>query len=162
VPSSSFDGLLALGGKLVAELKLVESTDTLARWMAHYVAELIEAAKRAPEDQQSNAKTRCAEAILGLWAHRGALPPAIRPFEDLKPVIELLETLDPDLDHPYYRSSLWQALEADDTNLDANVKRYLELVGFYPVSTDGLIKAENSRSRLATLRRMRGLWNRSM
>ena len=34
--------------------------------------------------------------------------------------------------------------------------------GFYPVSTDGLIKAENSRSRRATLRRMRGLWNRSM
>lgn len=35
------------------------------------------------------------------------------------------------------------------------------VVGFYPVSTDGLIKAENSRSRRATLRRMRGLWNRS-
>jgi hypothetical protein len=38
----------------------------------------------------------------------------------------------------------------------------VDLVGFYPVSTDGLIKAENSRSRRATLRRMRGLWNRSM
>lgn len=35
-------------------------------------------------------------------------------------------------------------------------------LGFYPVSTDGLIKAENSRSRRATLRRIRGLWNRSM
>ena len=35
------------------------------------------------------------------------------------------------------------------------------VTGFYPVSTDGLIKAENSRSRRATLRRMRGLWNRS-
>lgn len=35
-------------------------------------------------------------------------------------------------------------------------------LGFYPVSTDGLIKAENFRSRRATLRRMRGLWNRSM
>ena len=37
-----------------------------------------------------------------------------------------------------------------------------KLKGFYPVSTDGLIKAENSRLRRATLRRMRGLWNRSM
>lgn len=37
----------------------------------------------------------------------------------------------------------------------------LAIGGFYPVSTDGLIKAENSRSRRATLRRMRGLWNRS-
>ena len=33
--------------------------------------------------------------------------------------------------------------------------------GFYPVSTNGLIKAENARSRRATLRRMRELWNRS-
>jgi len=96
--------------------------------MAHYVAELIEAAKLTPKDLQSNARDRCAKAILDLWAHRGALPAAVRPFEDLKPVIELLETLDPDLDRPYYRSNLWRALEADDANLDANVKRYLELV----------------------------------
>lgn len=96
--------------------------------MAHYVAELIEATKRAPKNQQSNAEARCAEAILGLWAHRGALPEAIRPFEDLKPVIELLEALDPDLDCPYYRSKLRRALEADDANLDDNVKRCLELV----------------------------------
>lgn len=34
--------------------------------------------------------------------------------------------------------------------------------GFYPVSADGLNKAENLRSRRATLRRIRGLWNRSM
>jgi transposase-like protein len=34
--------------------------------------------------------------------------------------------------------------------------------GFYPVSTDGLIKSENSRSRRATLRRIRGLWNLSI
>ena len=34
--------------------------------------------------------------------------------------------------------------------------------GFYPVSTDGLETPENFRSCLATLRRMRGLWNRSM
>jgi transposase InsO family protein len=33
--------------------------------------------------------------------------------------------------------------------------------GFYPVSTDSLVKTENSLSRRATLRRIRGLWNRS-
>jgi len=38
---------------------------------------------------------------------------------------------------------------------------FVDRVGFYPVSADGLIKAENARSRRATLRRMRGLWNRS-
>ena len=44
--------------------------------------------------------------------------------------------------------------------LDSRLAEYAT-DGFYPVSTDGLIKAENSRSRRATLRRMRGLWNRS-
>jgi chromosome segregation ATPase len=34
--------------------------------------------------------------------------------------------------------------------------------GFYPVSTDGLKTAEKCRSCLATLRRILGLWNRSM
>lgn len=34
--------------------------------------------------------------------------------------------------------------------------------GFYPISTDGLKRAENFRSCRATLRRIRGLWNRSM
>ena|GEM_PF-5149414 len=37
-----------------------------------------------------------------------------------------------------------------------------EPVGFYPVSADGLIEAKNFRSRRVTLRRIRGLWNRSM
>jgi len=36
------------------------------------------------------------------------------------------------------------------------------LDGFYPVSADGLIEAKNFRSRRVTLRRIRGLWNRSM
>ena len=49
--------------------------------------------------------------------------------------------------------------------LDRLTLRYLatsfEELGFYPVPADGLIRAENARSRRATLRRMRGLWNRS-
>ena len=36
------------------------------------------------------------------------------------------------------------------------------LTGFYPVSTDGSKKVENSKSFFATRRRIRGLWNRSM
>ena len=35
-------------------------------------------------------------------------------------------------------------------------------LGFYPVFTDGYKTPENSKSLLATLRRIRGLWNRSM
>lgn len=34
-----------------------------------------------------------------------------------------------------------------------------QALGFYPVSADGLETAENVRSRAATRRRIRGLWN---
>lgn len=58
----------ALGEKLVAELKLVESTNTLARWMAHYVAELMVCTKHAPLSKRDEAQQSCARAILDLWA----------------------------------------------------------------------------------------------
>jgi len=48
---------------------------------------------------------------------------------------------------------------ADSKNLR---QRSSDALGFYPVSADGLIKAKNFRSRRVTLRRIRGLWNRSM
>jgi putative transposase len=47
-------------------------------------------------------------------------------------------------------------LETENTRLKKLLAEQMlenEVIGFYPVSTDGLIKAENSRSHRATLRR---------
>src|SRR5436190_24365351 len=74
------DAVLALGKKLVAELELDEPADTLSRWMAHYVAELMQAAEATDAEQRQEIKDRCYTAILELWQHRSELPGGKRPF----------------------------------------------------------------------------------
>ncbi len=96
------DKILALGRKLVEELGLEESCDTLGRWMAHYIAELITKAEKATGAQKDIAERECAAVILALWQHRSELPDGRRPFEALEPVMRAIESLDPESDRPRY------------------------------------------------------------
>ncbi len=123
--SSQFAAILALGEKLVGELKLLESTNTLARWMAHYVAERIEAAKTAPPETRADEEARCAKAIFELWDHRAGLPDGARPFEGLKPVIETLAALDPESPRRFYGRGRWP--ETEPPGEDPLVRRWLRL-----------------------------------
>ena len=91
-----FDQVLTLGRKLVDELDLESSTDTLGRWMAHYVAELMDHAESAPSEELAASKKRCSDAILELWSHRAELPNGKRPFEELEPIMRAIESLDPE------------------------------------------------------------------
>lgn len=76
------------------ELGLDDEADTLARWMAHHIAELIADAEVAnPTESQAKAE-KCFAAILDLWKHRWDLPKGKRPFERLGPVFKILESLD--------------------------------------------------------------------
>src|SRR6266436_3211912 len=79
--------ILTLGCKLVEELGLEPSVDTLGRWMAHHIADLMLEAKSATGKEKELAEKNCFEAILALWKHRAELPNGKRPFEDLEPVI---------------------------------------------------------------------------
>ena len=90
-----FDEVLALGRKIVKELKQEHFFDTLGRWIAHYVAELIVAAENASVIDQQNAKRKCFESILELWSHHSNLPNGLRPFEELEPILRALAYLDP-------------------------------------------------------------------
>lgn len=79
--------------------------DTLGRWMAHYIADLIVRAENATDKEKSLAEKNCFEAIMALWKHRAELPNGNRPFENLEPVIRAIESLDPDNETPrYFRS----------------------------------------------------------
>ncbi len=99
------DRILALGRKLVEELGLEPSVDTLGRWMAHYIANLIVKAENATGEVKSSAEKNCFDAIMVLWKHRAELPNGKRPFENLEPVIRAIESLDPDNETPrYFRS----------------------------------------------------------
>jgi hypothetical protein len=77
----------------VHELRLDDATDTLGRWMAHYVAELITDAEAAEANDSERKRDKCFAAILELWRHRRELPQGKRPFEHLEPILKTLESL---------------------------------------------------------------------
>jgi hypothetical protein len=64
-----------LGQRLVKKLGLDDSVDTLGRWMAHRVAELMQQAEQAETlAEQESAKQECSELILRIWERRAVLP----------------------------------------------------------------------------------------
>lgn len=124
--------MLALGERLVAELKLVDSMNTLARWMAHYIAELIVRAEQAAPAQQREAQEECARAIMDLWALARAFPVERGMFDSVDRIIEVIESLHPDAG-PYYRNDRWRALEArasgEGSEIDELLKTALGIDG---------------------------------
>ena len=128
--------MLALGRKLVHELGLEPSTDTLGRWMAHHVAGLMVKTETAADAERHAAEKECFEAILMLWKHQSALPHGLRPFRNLEPVIRAVASLDPEDEMPrIYRS----ARPPMDRLEDSGQRHLLELVDGIDYSAKVLI-----------------------
>lgn len=93
-PSKPARDVLVLGRHLVVELQLEKSVDTLGRWLAHHVAELIARAETAEEDaKRTIALAEAVDTILRIWQHRGAIENRLNPLADLRPAIEVLRKL---------------------------------------------------------------------
>ncbi len=125
VPS---DAILKLGRKLTHELNLDDSVDTLGRWMAHYIAELIQDAETASEEERLVKMQACNDAILRLWQHRHLLPDGSRPFEELEPLLKTLENLDSENNSFRYFHSVRDAISDNTTDESDETKKWLELV----------------------------------
>lgn len=98
--------VLALGEHLVRELDLDERGDTLSRWMAHHVAELIDRARALPLGRGRNeVQTQTTQTILKIWEHRENLPHDAYPLAPFKDVLKILSVLQPN-DNPYRFSRL--------------------------------------------------------
>lgn len=121
--------IINLGKALVEELGLDPGVDTLARWMAHYIAEQMEIAKNTTGDDKIEAEQRCFETILKLWQHRSFLPNGWRPFENFEPIFQALERLDPENKQPYYfNNTNKNSLEPDKTSkATESVQRWLDV-----------------------------------
>jgi hypothetical protein len=88
--------ILGLGKHLVHELGLEDGNDTLGRWMAHHLAELINTAENGSSDAvRSKARKEAAETIIKLWDHRAALPGRAYPLAPYKHVLQVLDRLRP-------------------------------------------------------------------
>ncbi len=96
----SEDKVLKLGKTLISELNLDYTANTLARWMAHYIAELIQKIETSKsEEEKKQLKKECCELILELWSKRERVP-IKKPTERLKPIISVLELLKEN-EHPF-------------------------------------------------------------
>jgi hypothetical protein len=64
-----------LGERIVRELGLEDEVDTLSRWMAHRIAELLTDAKQARRKTDREASERRAEElVLAVWERRSSWP----------------------------------------------------------------------------------------
>jgi hypothetical protein len=96
---------LGLGKHLVHELGLNDEVDTLGRWMAHHVAELIHLAENAPTDAERRiAENEAVTTILEIWQHRKALPNDAYPLASYEDLLKVIHRLHPD-SSPYLYSS---------------------------------------------------------
>lgn len=85
--------ILELGNKIVKELDLSKSVDTLGKWMAQYTAELIHKIEICENEENKEAlQKECSELILKLWKNKKFLP-IDQPLSNLKPLIKILEGL---------------------------------------------------------------------
>ena len=123
--SKQYNDIMALGELLVKELQLDQSVDTLGRWMAHHVAEVMQAAEKSSELERTEAEDRCREAILSLWKHINDFPRGRRPLADIEPLVATIKALDPDNRGYFYHSEAQSFL--GNSTLSEETKKWLEL-----------------------------------
>lgn len=88
--------MLELGAHLVNELGLADSTDTLGRWLAHHLAELMHDIDSEGDPAARKQKLAVAtDVIQRLWAGREHLPGKANPVTPYKDVIRVLDRLVP-------------------------------------------------------------------
>lgn len=129
--SEQSEKIIDLGKLIVKELGLEQSVDTLARWMAHYLAERIDQVEKlAGGPKKAKAEKECCDLILKIWEHRGHMPRGRRPFESFEPILKVLESLDPDNSDPFmHRMSKHELTQLENTNSNyKDIKPYIESV----------------------------------
>ena len=136
--SSPSDAVLDLGKRLVDELGLVNSCDTLSRWMAHHIAELMTEAGVATGQERTLKLAECRRAILELWKARQDLPEHSRPLRDFEAIFRALESLDPANELPRYFNDA--APEAEPSESEAEARQWLKLVSGLDYSARILIR----------------------
>lgn len=122
----SEEEILKLGKKLIKELELVYTVNTLARWLGHYLAELMNNIDNCEsEEEKSELRKECCKIILELWEKRERIP-IEKPTEKLKPIIDVLGLLKSNK-HPFIRHSF---LSSNRNLKDKNPSwfKFLELI----------------------------------
>lgn len=93
-PSKRSQDVIALGKTIVDELNLTTSCETLAKWMAHYLAEQMKLAEDETDPAMKHkAEQQCVELILQLWKKRSILPGRVAPLANLAEAIKAIQEM---------------------------------------------------------------------
>ena len=120
--SKQYSEILRLGELLVKELGLQQSVDTLGRWMAHHVSELM---VEAEGSERQEVEDRCRDAILALWRHIDVFQNNHKPLEETGALFATIRALDPDNTAHFYYSQALEKIEQSGQTEES--KRWLEL-----------------------------------
>ena len=123
--SKSYKEILDLGKLLVKELNPEHSVDTLGRWMAHHISELIIEAEKTEGKGRADVVDRCCEAVLALWQHARFFPRGHRPLENIEPLLTTIRALDPENQGYFYRSEAQSQIK--QSTLSKQAKEWLKL-----------------------------------
>lgn len=85
--------IIKLGKKLVDELNLSDGVDTLGKWMAHYIAELIEKAEVSTGEVKERYEKECFESIIKLWNHIEKVPNINVPLARFSNILEVYDKI---------------------------------------------------------------------
>lgn len=110
--------MLELGKLLAAEL---EQTDTLGRWIAHYLAERMTSLEHKTGSERGIAEAEVADLILHLWSLRRQLPGGRLPLAEVDEVEAAIERLAPGR-RPWayfgaFAADTWPSQEETETNI---------------------------------------------
>lgn len=87
------EALLAMGKRLVKALR--SDKDLLSDWMAHLIAERMQAVEASTGAERQAAEEACAQEIMRLWQHRYNAPDGVNPLANLVPLARTMESLQP-------------------------------------------------------------------
>ena len=88
--------VLELGSHLIRELKL-DQRDTIDRWMACHLAELMDASKSGKtEAEREEARKVAVETILKIWERRSSVPGNAYPLARYKDILQIIDRLQSD------------------------------------------------------------------
>lgn len=103
--SKPWNTTIALGQRILEELKFDREMDTLGRWLAHYLAEKMECAASAPDGTTGDAAQReCVDLILRLWERRQTWPLSA-PLKDVSDQLDALLAPKPRFFHSIPKTS---------------------------------------------------------
>lgn len=112
--------VINLGERLIDNFK-DDEVEEITAWMCNYISEKILLAEQTGNE---DAKQECFDTILKLWERHSSFPDGKRPFENLEPVLETLNSLDPNNQNNRYLSNPFAQLSSgkDETDLNSWLK----------------------------------------